>query len=84
MLAPDVHIGLRHPTGIQVQILLDAVPFVLIELAGRQRIYTGAGLDGDICDDQTVVVERKVTVDGLGKDTIAIVEEKDQDEGEEE
>lgn len=48
--------------------------------AGRQL---GARLDGDVGDNETLVVQRQVRVDRLREDAVLVVEEEDGAEEEE-
>ena len=79
-LALDVHVGTRHPSGVQIQVLLDAVPSVLVKLAAGQRVEGRAGLHGEVGNNEAFVVERQMAVDGLGQDAVAVVEEEHQEE----
>jgi len=59
------------------------VPLVLVEIATRKWVEYGAGLYCDIGDDETLMVERQVAVDGLGEDTVTVVEKEYQKEDKE-
>lgn len=56
------------------------MPFVLVELALRQGVDRRAALYGNIGNDETLVVERQVAVDGLWEHAVAAVEEEDEEE----
>lgn len=80
LLALDVDIGPGDPAGAEIQVLFDAVPQVLVELAAGNGIQGGTCLNGDIGDDETFVVEGEVAVDGLGEDAVAVIEEEYKEE----
>jgi hypothetical protein len=72
-----VYIGPANPTLVEVKILFYAMPFLLVEHALGQWVDCRACLHGNVGDDEAIVVERQVAVDGLGEDSVAVVEEED-------
>lgn len=54
------------------------MPFFLVQHTLGQRVQGRACLNGDVGDYEALVVQWQVTVDGLGQDSVAAVEEKDE------
>jgi hypothetical protein len=81
-LALNVHICSGQVCRVQVEVLLDAMPLLLVELAAGQGIERGACLDGDVGDDEAFIVEWQVAVDRLRQHTVAVVEEEYDEEDE--
>lgn len=55
------------------------MPDLRVELAAAE----GAGLDGDVCNEEAGVVRGEVGVDAGGEDAVAGVEDVDEDDEEE-
>lgn len=79
----DVDVCARGPGVAQVQVLVDAMPDVGVQLAGREYVDRVASLDGDVGDDEAVVVLGHVLVDGIGQQSKVAIEEEDEQAGEE-
>jgi hypothetical protein len=65
-LALDVDVCLVDPAAAEVEVLLDAVPLLLVEHAFRERVERRACLHGEVGDDEAFAVQRQVVVHGLG------------------
>lgn len=83
LLPLDVDVCAGRPGVAQVQVLVDAMPDVGVELAGGEYVDFATSLDGDVGDDEAVVVLGHVLVDGIGQESKVAVEEEDDQEGEE-
>ena len=81
MLATDIQVGAGRPGPSEVELLVDAVPFPQVEVAGGERIYAGACDNGDIRDDEAGMVCGHVAMDRVGEDPVIAVEEEDDEEG---
>lgn len=80
-----MHPRAAQPAGLEIQILLHAVPFGRVEAAFGERVGAGAEGDGDVGDDAAGMVGRvEVGVEGCGEDLVARVGEEDEAEQEEE
>ena len=82
LLPLDVHIGAGCQALAQEQVLLDAMPYGLVQLARREEVDQRAFLDGDICYDETGMVLRHVLVYDSRQQSKIAVEEEDDEEGE--
>lgn len=83
LLPLDVDVCAGRPGVAQVQVLVDAVPDVGAELARGEYVDLVTCLDGDVGDNEAVVVLGHVLVDGIGQESKVAVEEEDDQEGEE-
>lgn len=54
------------------------MPFLARRFAARKEVNGRACLDGDVCDHQPGVMRREVGVEGVGKDTESVVQEKEE------
>lgn len=79
--ALDVHICLGHPAAAEIEVLLNTVPFLLVEHTFGERVEGRTGLHGDVGDYEALVMERQVVVDSLGEDAVAAIEEEDKQRG---
>ena len=64
----------------KVEVLLDAMPFVFLQLAAAEKIDRRACSNCDICDDKARMMSGQVVVDGVRKYPEFIVEEVDKNE----
>jgi hypothetical protein len=78
LLPADVDVCSRQPPGVEVELLVDAVPFFRVELAAGEWVC--AGKCCDVGYDETWVMGWEVVVDRGGEDAVAVVEDKDEGE----
>ena len=67
---------MSQPTVGEIEVGLYAVPFACVEFTIREEIKRRTARYGNICNDKARVVSRKSIMNGLGKNTESIVEEK--------
>lgn len=79
-LALHVHVRAGYPGFVQVEILLDAMPAAGRGLAAGEEGEGGASRNADVGDDEAGVVGGEVVVDRGREDSVAVVEEEDEDE----
>lgn len=53
------------------------MPLLLVEHTFGQRVEARTCRYGDIGDDETLVVQGKVAVNGLGQDAVLVIDEED-------
>lgn len=63
MFCLDMNVGAASPAFIQVEIFVNAVPFLWIELAGGERETSSTGFYGNIGDDCACMVGGEMVVD---------------------
>ena len=61
-----MYVGMIEPAFIQVEVLLDTVPFLGIKPTARQEVEAGAGCECDVCDDKARSMRWECIVDGVG------------------
>lgn len=78
-----MYVCLRHPSRTEVQVFVDAMPYLLVELAAGDWVDRRAGFDSDVGNDEAFMVEWGVVVDRLGKHTVTVIEEEHEEEHDE-
>ena len=67
----------------QVEILLDTMPFVLVQRTAAEEVEGRACRDSKICHNETGMMCWKVLVDSSGKNFEAVVQEEKKEQSHE-
>lgn len=69
-----------EPALFQVQILVDAMPFLRIQFTASKNVEARAGCEGYVCYDKSWSMRGKGIVDSVWEDTEAVIEDEDEKE----